>query len=748
MHFLTNQLLSSCWSSLLNNNNLSLSFKDIINMTISSLNIARNLIKQSRRWSTSYKANPIIKPKAIESVLIANRGEIACRVIRTAKRMGVRTVAVFSEVDAQSLHVKMADEAVLLGPALSSLSYLNQEKIIQVAKMTGAESIHPGYGFLSENASFAKLCHSNNIVFIGPPSDAITKMGSKSESKEIMSKAAVPVVPGYHGSQQDNDDLLLEEASKIGFPVMIKAVAGGGGKGMRISLSHQDFMENLKSARRESLKSFGDDSVLVEKFVVKPRHIEVQVFGDLHGNYVSLFERDCSVQRRHQKILEEAPAPGIDDQVRQKLYSNAVKAAAAVNYVGAGTVEFIYQESSKEVFFMEMNTRLQVEHPVTEFITGTDLVEWQLRVASGEVLPMTQEEIDKKGPLGHAFEARVYAEDTSNGSFIPAPGPLNKFFVDDETLSHDNSIRVETGVRSGDEVSIHYDSMIAKLVVCDQNREKSIKKLQGLLSSTRIHGVKTNVDFLMRLLNNQDLRDGKVNTDFIEDHRQQVLSDVIPDDDVIAAAAVGRFIQMVNAYQTQCPSFAKDYDSFRVCGSSATREEFLFKYNDHEYKIVLQTLPRSTSYSVSVDGKETGVFEGCLDESLGRLTITKNGHRRKYGFISSEDSSTIFTGNPDLNSITLEVVPSKFLTSSIDVTSDASSSGRISSPMPGVIDNILVKEGQTVKAGDPLLTLIAMKMEYTLKSPRDGTVQILPLKVGENVSKGEVLAVVKSDQEA
>ncbi|XP_011944182.1 PREDICTED: methylcrotonoyl-CoA carboxylase subunit alpha, mitochondrial isoform X5 [Cercocebus atys] len=412
----------------------------------------------------------------ITKVLIANRGEIACRVMRTARKLGVQSVAVYSEADRNSMHVDMADEAYSIGPAPSQQSYLSMEKIIQVAKTSAAQAIHPGYGFLSENMEFAELCKQEGIIFIGPPPSAIRDMGIKSTSKSIMAAAGVPVVEGYHGEDQ-SDQCLKEHAGRIGYPVMIKAVQGGGGKGMRIVRSEQEFQEQLESARREAKKCFNDDAVLIEKFVDTPRHVEVQVFGDHHGNAVYLFERDCSVQRRHQKIIEEAPAPGIKPEVRKKLGEAAVRAAKAVNYVGAGTVEFI-MDSKHNFYFMEMNTRLQVEHPVTEMITGTDLVEWQLRIAAGEKIPLSQEEITLQG---HAFEARIYAEDPSN-NFMPGAGPL----VHLSTPRADPSTRIETGVRQGDEVSVHYDPMIAKLVVWAADRQAALTKLRYSLRQYNI----------------------------------------------------------------------------------------------------------------------------------------------------------------------------------------------------------------------------------------------------------------------
>ncbi|CAL1293226.1 unnamed protein product, partial [Larinioides sclopetarius] len=450
----------------------------------------------------------------LRKVLIANRGEISCRIIRSSKKLGLQTVAVYSEADKNALHVTLADEAYCLGPAASQESYLNQSKVISVAKETGAQAIHPGYGFLSENAEFAELCQQQGVEFIGPPPSAIRDMGIKSTSKYIMDKAGVPIIKGYHGEDQ-SDERLKSEAIKIGFPVMLKAVRGGGGKGMRIVSSEEEFEAQLESARREAQKSFGNDAMLVEKYVKRPRHVEVQVFGDKYGNYVYLFERDCSVQRRHQKIIEEAPAPGLDEATRRSLGEAAVRAAEAVNYVGAGTVEFIMDEDRK-FYFMEMNTRLQVEHPVTEMITGTDLVEWQLRIAAGEKLHITQEDLKIRG---HAFEARIYAEDPEE-NFMPGAGHLSRLFT--PQVSED--IRIETGVREGDDVSVHYDPMIAKLVVWGPDRRSALMKLHSALSEYNIVGVKTNVKFLMQLAKHEEFALGNVHTDFIPQHEKEILT--------------------------------------------------------------------------------------------------------------------------------------------------------------------------------------------------------------------------------
>ena len=479
--------------------------------------------------SLSLEAREAPKAKTLNKVLIANRGEIACRIIRSAQRLGIETVAVYSDADSNAMHTRMADHCYHIGSSQSAQSYLNKEKLIDIAIASSSCAVHPGYGFLSENVEFAQMCANNNIIFIGPKPDAIRDMGIKSTSKTIMSAAGVPVVPGYHGEAQD-DKLLLDEANKIGFPVMIKAVRGGGGKGMRISLDSNEFGQQLESARREAMKAFGDDSMLIEKFVENPRHIEVQVFGDSFGNYVYLFERDCSVQRRHQKIIEEAPAPHINDSIRHELGTAAVRAAKAVNYLGAGTVEFIFDPKDKKFYFMEMNTRLQVEHPITEMITGTDLVEWQLRVAAGQKLPLKQNELKISG---HSFEARIYAEDPDN-NFMPGAGPLLRL----ETPEPSAEVRIETGVRAGDEVSVHYDPMIAKLVVWGHDRDSALRKLRHSLSEYNIVGLKSNVDFLLRLSDHNQFRDGNVYTDFIRDYGKDLLQQQQTTPQVLCSAVV------------------------------------------------------------------------------------------------------------------------------------------------------------------------------------------------------------------
>ncbi|MDP6198557.1 MAG: acetyl-CoA carboxylase biotin carboxylase subunit, partial [Porticoccaceae bacterium] len=445
-------------------------------------------------------------------ILIANRGEIACRIIKTARKMGIHTVAVYSEADRNALHVTMADESVYIGPAPSTESYLVIDNLIKAALDTGAEAIHPGYGFLSENADFCRQCQAHNIAFIGPPAEAIVAMGSKSAAKTIMQDAGVPLVPGYHGEDQ-SAKVIKQAADEMGYPVLLKAAAGGGGKGMRAVHNEAEFEQALVSAKREALNSFNDDIMLVEKYLLQPRHVEIQVFCDSHNNAVYLFERDCSVQRRHQKVIEEAPAPGMSEDLRQQMGEAAIKAAAAINYQGAGTVEFLL-DSQGEFFFMEMNTRLQVEHPVTEMISGQDLVEWQLRVASGEPLPLTQEQLSING---HAFEARIYAEDPDQ-DFLPATGCLSLLSPPRENAH----VRVDTGVVEGDEVSIYYDPMIAKLVVWDSDRDRALARLAQALSEYQVAGLTTNIGFLYNLATSEAFQNAEIDTGYIEQHKQEI----------------------------------------------------------------------------------------------------------------------------------------------------------------------------------------------------------------------------------
>jgi 3-methylcrotonyl-CoA carboxylase alpha subunit len=606
----------------------------------------------------------------IQSLLIANRGEIACRIMRTARAMGIRTVAVYSDADAKAMHVREADAAVHIGPSAARESYLVGEKIIAAAKATGAEAIHPGYGFLSENAEFAQAVIDAGLIWVGPRPASITAMGLKDAAKTLMAEAGVPVTPGYMGEKQD-PAFLAERAAEIGYPVLIKAVAGGGGKGMRKVDGAGDFADALISCQREASASFGNAHVLIEKYIQRPRHIEVQVFGDTHGNIVHLFERDCSLQRRHQKVIEEAPAPGVTPYTRELICSAAVRAAKAVNYVGAGTIEFI-ADSSKGfidpdlVWFMEMNTRLQVEHPVTEEITGVDLVEWQLRVASGEPLPLRQDELSIDG---HAIEARLYAEDPAKG-FLPSVGRLEFFELD-------GSVRIDTGVCQGSEISPFYDPMMAKMIAHDLDREGAIRSLAWALNDSKIWPVKNNAAFLINALEHPDFASGNVDTGFLQRAGDVLIPDETPDKYYLAQSA-------------------EQYTHQAVAGFRLNR--------DRNHKAVL-----------SVDGVATEV------------DIPIVAYVDPWPFIFSQDPPKGFfqTGNGQ----TWWVEPYRYAGGAHASAHD----GDILSPMPGRIIAVDVTQGQTVTKGQKLLTLEAMKMEHSLTAPFDGVVAELNAQVGAQV---------------
>uniref|UniRef100_A0A0P6J0G2 Methylcrotonoyl-CoA carboxylase subunit alpha, mitochondrial n=1 Tax=Heterocephalus glaber TaxID=10181 RepID=A0A0P6J0G2_HETGA len=696
----------------------------------------RSLLLPPREWTWKQRNMKYTTTtgRNITKVLIANRGEIACRVIRTAKKMGLQSVAVYSDADRNSMHVTMADEAYSIGPAPSQQSYLSMEKIVQVAKISAAQAIHPGYGFLSENMEFAELCKQEGIIFIGPPSSAIRDMGIKSTSKSIMAAAGVPVVDGYHGEDQ-SDQCLRRQAGRIGYPIMIKAVRGGGGKGMRIARSEKEFQEQLESARREAKKSFNDDAVLIEKFVDTPRHVEVQVFGDHHGNAVYLFERDCSVQRRHQKVIEEAPAPGIKPEVRRKLGEAAVRAAKAVNYVGAGTVEFI-MDSQHNFYFMEMNTRLQVEHPVTEMVTGTDLVEWQLRIAAGEKIPLSQEEI----PLqGHAFEARIYAEDPNN-NFMPGAGPL----VHLSTPLADHSTRIETGVRQGDDVSVHYDPMIAKLVVWAADRQAALTKLRHSLRQFNIVGLCTNIDFLLHLSAHPAFEAGAVHTDFIPQHHE----DLLPRrraaaKEYLCQAALSLILQekaMTDAFslQTQDPFSPFSFSSGRRLNICYTRN--LTLRDGKNNVVVAVTYNQDGSYSMKIQD-ETFQVLGAL-HSEGDCTYLRssvNGVLRRAKLVTLENTVHLFSME---ESIEIAIPVPKYLSS---VSSEGIQGGTIA-PMTGTIEKVLVKAGDKVKAGDSLMVMIAMKMEHTIKAPRDGTIKTVFYTEGSQADRHSRLVEFEEEE--
>jgi len=638
-------------------------------------------------------------------------------VMRTARKLGIQTVAVYSDVDKTAMHVQMADEAYHIGAAAPQESYLRADRILEVAKRSGAQAVHPGYGFLSESTEFAEACGASGVLFIGPPAQAIRDMGVKSTSKHIMQAAGVPVIGGYHGEDQ-SDSRLRQEADKIGFPVMIKAVRGGGGKGMRIALTPEVFQEQLESARREATKSFGDEVMLVEKYVDRPRHVEVQVFGDTHGNYVYLFERDCSVQRRHQKIIEEAPGPGISPEVRQRLGEAAVRAARAVAYEGAGTVEFI-MDDRQDFYFMEMNTRLQVEHPVTEEITGTDLVEWQVRVAAGERLPLLQEQL---APRGHAFEARVYAEDPSN-SFMPGAGPIQRL-TPPPPQPH---LRVETGVREGDEVSVHYDPMIAKLVVWGPDRPTAAARLQAALAQYNISGLSTNVDFMMSLLRHPQFKAGNVHTDFIKEHYDELFPDTPVTEEHLCEAALALVLQQ------QRDSLVPPRSPFSPLAPAPRlghplRLPYTLRCGDTEHAVTVQR-DRGHAYTLTVDGGAPRTVSGSLVEAEGatELRCEVDGAMRRTRVMLEQDACSLFAADGTRR---FEVPPPAYV---------AALEGGAVAPMPGVVEAVLVKEGAEVQQGDPLVVIIAMKMEFIVKAPTAGTVSALLYAKGDTVAKGAPL---------
>jgi 3-methylcrotonyl-CoA carboxylase alpha subunit len=623
--------------------------------------------------------------RLMKSLLIANRGEIACRIIRTARQLGIRTVAVYSDADAKALHVRMADEAVHIGPSPARESYLVGDKIIAAAKTSKAQAIHPGYGFLSENADFAEAVIKAGLIWVGPKPDSIRAMGLKDAAKKLMADAGVPVTPGYLGEDQ-SPKRLQKEADAIGYPVLIKAVAGGGGKGMRRVDAPKDFDDALESCKREAASSFGDDRVLIEKYILSPRHIEVQVFGDSQGNVVHLFERDCSLQRRHQKVIEETPAPGMDEATREAVCGAAVRAAKAVNYEGAGTIEFIADASKglkpDRIWFMEMNTRLQVEHPVTEEITGQDLVEWQLRVASGEKLPKSQDELSING---HAIEARLYAEDPAK-SFLPSVGRLEHFDLGDEG-------RIETGVEEGDAISPFYDPMIAKLVAWGEDRADAIGELAAILDEVEIWPVKTNAGFLFNALLDQDFGMARLDTGFIERKLDELVPDPEPDEAIWRGAAA------VATAEDEEDSLG-DLAGFRL-NASQNCGVALGRAGDFR-RVELE------------DGEPMAAVSGFRDEE--RVVVFYEG--QAYEFDRSSRGSV----------------------------GAAVGDGAVLAPMPGKVTSVEVSRGKKVVKGQRLLTLEAMKMEHGLVAPFDGTVAELNAKAGAQVQVDAVLAVVKADE--
>lgn len=650
-------------------------------------------------------------------ILIANRGEIACRVIRTARKLGVRTVAVYSDADAKSLHVEMADEAVHIGPSPVGESYLRGDRIVAAALATGAEAIHPGYGFLSENPDFVDQVVAAGLIFIGPSATSIRAMGLKDAAKRLMEKAEVPVVPGYHGEAQEIV-LLASKAREIGYPVLIKARAGGGGKGMRRVEHPDEFSEALSSARREAKAAFGDDRVLVEKYVDKPRHIEVQVFGDSFGNVVHLYERDCSAQRRHQKVIEEAPAPGMTPALRKAMTDAAVKAAKAINYSGAGTIEFIVDASqglkADRFWFMEMNTRLQVEHPVTEMVTGTDLVEWQLRVASGEKLPKTQSEI---ALAGHAFEARIYAEDAARG-FLPATGTLHHLKFPD-AAPESAIMRIETGVRAGDAIPPYYDPMIAKLVVHAKDRQAALEGLGEALSRTEIAGSTVNTAFLAALAADPDFCAGDVDTGLIGRHQSALTEVAPPNGETVAAAAVAATSAGASPPTDDPWSSLASYAHFH---SVSRRTRLKFGEDDITAKV-----------SVRPDGR----FQVALDTPYD--STNSHDFRAAPRLARWPGHVTVFEGAVGYTF----AVPDPLART--DET--AAASGSLRAPMPGLVKLVRAAKGDAVIRGQPLLILEAMKMEHTIAAPHDGVIADIATE-GAQVTDGTVLVRFVEEQGA
>ena len=633
----------------------------------------------------------------IKSLLIANRGEIACRVIRTARRLGVRTVAVYSEADSKALHVRMADEAVHIGPSPAADSYLVGDKIIAAAKAAGAEAIHPGYGFLSENADFAQAVIDAGLIWVGPKPDSIRAMGLKDAAKTLMAEAGVPVTPGYLGADQ-SPKRLKREADAIGYPMLIKAVAGGGGKGMRKVEATKDFDDALESCKREAVSAFGNDNVLLEKWIESPRHIEVQVFGDSKGNVVHLFERDCSLQRRHQKVMEEAPAPGMDAETREAVCGAAVRAAQAVNYENAGTIEFIADASqglrADRIWFMEMNTRLQVEHPVTEEITGQDLVEWQLRVASGEPLPKKQDELSI---TGHAIEARLYAEDPAKG-FLPSTGRLDHFDLGDEG-------RIETGVEEGDQISPFYDPMIAKLVAKGDNRDEAIGALAAMLGGVEVWPVLTNAWFNLNCLNDERFKAGTMTTSLADEQHDQLTMPPAIDDDLLQIAGDG-----LSLVFTDGPRQSVHFDQvtglrgFRL--NSQQQRHLHIRLDGHP---IIIELNRNADELLDLSWKRPAQLEAD-----GKIIAFNRG---RYFVIELNDARA-----------------------SVSATAG---DGAILAPMPGKVTSVDIKQGEKVAKGQRLLTLEAMKMEHALTAPFDGVVAELSVKPGQQVRVDAVLAKIE-----
>ena len=652
-------------------------------------------------------------------ILIANRGEIACRVMRTAHRLGIAAVAVHTDADRAALHVRLAGEARRVE------SYLDIDAIVAAARAAGAEAIHPGYGFLSENEEFAAACSKAGLVFVGPPAEAIAAMGDKAAAKRLLEKAGVPLVPGYHGEEQDPAHL-EKEAARIGFPVLIKPSAGGGGKGMRVVSNRREFGPALEGARREAKSSFGDDRVLIERYLERPRHIEIQVFGDAKGNVVYLFERDCSVQRRHQKVLEEAPAPGLDPKKRSEMGAAAVAAARAIGYSNAGTVEFIAEQDGR-FYFMEMNTRLQVEHPVTEMVTGLDLVELQLRVAAGEILPFSQEDLRLEG---HAIEARIYAEDPER-DFLPATGRLAHVAFPHQ----DTDVRIDAGVESGDEITPWYDPMIAKLIVRGADRDAALARLRRALADVEIAGVRTNVAFLRRIAASKAFGRAELDTGLIERNRHEIFPKRDPiGTDVLAAAAFAELAYEERTARERAQASGDPYSPwYRVDGwrlNEDSHHDFLFVEGESEHPV--RVLFSASGLRLAVHGKEHAFAGKPLDDAALSIRLDERMYRARA--LRDGGDWHVFAGG-DYRRLTLR--------HGLSGQDEEARRGSLAAPMPGRIVQVMSRPGEAVKKGQALLILEAMKMEHTVTAPADGIVKEIHFAAGEQVLEGAELVTLE-----
>lgn len=664
-----------------------------------------------------------------KKILIANRGEIACRIVKTAKKMGMMTVAVYSEIDAHALHVQMADESICIGPAPSADSYLNAEKIIQAAKNSGAQAIHPGYGFLSEDADFAELCQQNQIVFVGPPASAIRAMGDKELAKTTMTAAKVPVVPGYQGDMSDQN-ALKKVIQSIGLPVLIKASAGGGGKGMRLVQDLQHLNEAITGAIREAKASFGDDRVFIEKYLARSRHVEVQILFDQYGQGIYLFDRDCSIQRRHQKVIEEAPAPGLRDSTRKKMAETALRAGAAIQYTSTGTIEFLVDEN-ENFYFMEMNTRLQVEHAVTEMICGIDLVEWQLRIAAGEKINFKQNDIVVRG---HAIEARLYAENPRK-NFMPSPGILRFFHLPEATPTR----RIDSGFQSGDPVSMYYDPLLAKIIAWGESREQAILSLQMMLSKTAVLGIQTNEELLYSIISHKQFNAGFLYTCFIAEHEKELLKILEPPPAVLVFAAISLRRQQKQQWQKYRQQTEDKNSPWLIADDWRLFKTPSSQVDDWDGRVIIwlqekcyQISIHGTKPEYQLDWHDTKINVNIIEEHKNELVLKINNQIKHAVVVDGKEAVTVFyEGSPWFFSLRKPFQ---------DIQSD-SNHPSIQAPMPGTVVEIFVQEDQSVEAGESLLVIEAMKMEHVISAMRSGTVSKIFYKKGDRVHEGAQLIV-------